>query len=95
MPPLLPLEDDQEVTLEPEETIGERIKLITRKRKAIVPGLEILTPNKLLSRLPILLSQMNAGKNSYKLKNEMRQILHLLYQHHEITKKVYNNLIKS
>ena len=58
-------------------------------------GLEILTPNKLLTRLPILLAQIKAGNNSNKLKNELRQILYLLYQHHKITKKVYNNLIKS
>ena len=57
-------------------------------------GLEILTPKKLLTRLPILLAQIKAGNNSYKLKNEIRQILHLLYQHNKITKKVYNNLIK-
>ena len=31
-------------------------------------GLEILTPNKLLARLPILLAQMKAGNNSYNLK---------------------------
>ena len=57
--------------------------------------LNILTPNKLLTRLPIILAQMKAGNNSYKLKNEIRQILNLLYQRSKITKKVYNNLIKS
>ena len=39
-------------------------------------GLKILTPNKLLTRLPILLAQIKAGNNSYKLKNEIRQILY-------------------
>ena len=37
-------------------------------------GLKILTPNKLLTRLPILLAQIKAGNNSYKLKNKIRQI---------------------
>ena len=46
-----------------------------------------MTPNKLLTRLPILLAQMKAGNNSYKLKNEIRQILYFLYQHNKITKK--------
>ena len=32
-------------------------------------GLKILTPNKLLTRLPILLTQIRAGNNPYKLKN--------------------------
>ena len=54
-------------------------------------GLKILTPNKLLTRLPILLAQIKAGNNPYNLKNEIRQILHLLYQHNKIIKKIYNN----
>ena len=32
-------------------------------------GLKILTPNKLLTRLPILLAQIKAGNNSKELKN--------------------------
>ena len=58
-------------------------------------GLKVLAPNKLLTRLPILLAQIKAGNNSLKLKNETRQILYLLYHHSKITKKVYNNLIQS
>ena len=58
-------------------------------------GLTILTPNKLLTRSPILLAQIKAENNSYKLKNEIIKILYLLYQHNKITKNVYNNLIKS
>ena len=54
-----------------------------------------LTPNKLLTRFPMLLAQVKTGNNSYKLKNEIRQILYLLYQHYKIIRKVYNNLIKS
>ena len=57
-------------------------------------GLKILTPNKLLTRLTILLAQINAGNNLNKLKNEFRQILSL-FQHNNIPKKAYNNLIKS
>ena len=37
--------------------------------------LKILTPMKLLIRLPALLAQTKAGNNSYKLKNEIKQIL--------------------
>ena len=58
-------------------------------------GFKILAPNKLLTRLPILLVQIKSGNNSYKLKNEIRQILYLLYQRINITKKLYSNLIKS
>ena len=56
--------------------------------------LKILAPNKLLSRLRILLAQIKAG-NSYKLKNEIRQILYFLHWQNKVTKKVSNNLIKS
>ena len=42
-------------------------------------GLKILTPNKLLTRLPLLLVEIKAGTNSCKLKYKIRQILHLLY----------------
>ena len=38
---------------EPEKTIAERIKLNLRKTKRTWTGLEILTWNKLLTRLPI------------------------------------------
>ena len=42
-------------------------------------GLKILTPNQMLSRLPITLAQLKAGNNSDKLKNEIRQLLYSLY----------------
>ena len=92
---MLALEGDEELKLESEETIAERIKLNPRKRKNTGTGIKILTPNKLLTRLPVLLVQIKAGNNSCKLKTEIRQILYLLYQHNKITKKVYNNLTKS
>ena len=50
--------------------------------------LRILSPNKLLTRLSILLAQIKAGNNLDKLKNEVRQILYLLYQHEKITNNV-------
>ena len=58
-------------------------------------GLKILTPNKSLTRLPILLAQVKAGNNSYKLKNEVRLTPYLFFQHNKITKNFYNNSIKS
>ena len=49
----------------------------------------------MLQRLPITLAQVKAGNNSQNLLNEIRQIIYSLYQSKEITKKVYNNLMKS
>ena len=58
-------------------------------------GLKILTNKQMLNRLPILLAQLQAGNNSKKLKNEIRQILYSLYRSKVLTKTMYNNLIKS
>ena len=57
-------------------------------------GLKVLTPNQMLQRLPIALAQIKAGNNSESLLNEIRQVVYSLYQSKEITKKVYNNIIK-
>ena len=66
-----------------------------KKEKNTGADLKNINPIKLLTRIPISLAQIKAGNNSYKLKNEIRQILYLLYQHNKITKKLYNNCIKS
>ena len=58
-------------------------------------GLKILTPNQMLKRLPIALAQIKPGNNSETLLNEIRQIVYSLYRSKEITKKVYNKIIKS
>ena len=63
--------------------------------KAKRAGLKILTNKQMLKRLPIVLAQIQAGNNSNKLKNEVRQILYSLYRSKVLTKTVYNNLIKS
>ena len=49
-------------------------------------GLKSLTPKQMLQRLPIALAS---------LLNEIRQIVYSLHQSKEITKKVYNDIIKS
>ena len=55
--------------------------------------IKILAPNQMLNRLPIALAQLNAGNNSNKFKNEIRQPLYSLYCSKNMTKQVYNNLI--
>ena len=58
-------------------------------------GLKVLTPKQMLKRLPIALAQISTGNISESLLNEIRQIVYSLYRSKEITKKVYNNIIKS
>ena len=67
----------------------------SKQNKTEGKGLKILTPKQILQRLPIALVQLKAGNNSESLLNEIRQIVYYLYQSKQITKKVYNNIIKS
>ena len=55
--------------------------------------LKILTPDQMLSRLPITLAQLNAENNPEKLKNEIRQLLCFLYRSKNLTKNVYKSLV--
>ena len=57
--------------------------------------LKILTSKQLLQRLPIALAQTKSGNNLESLLNEIRNIVYSLHQSKEISKKVYNNIIKS
>lgn len=57
------------------------LKSEMKKTKTRGSGVKILTLNKMLTRLPVLLAQVQVANNSYKVKNEIRQILYLLYQH--------------
>ena len=67
------------------------INLKQAKHKATKgEGLEIITPKQILT-----FAQVKAGNNSENLSNEIRQIVYFLYQSKELTKKVYNNIIKS
>ena len=63
------------------------------KQKQQGLGLKILTPNQMLSRLPITLAQLKAGNNSVKIKNENRQLLYSLYRSKKFTKQLYKSLI--
>ena len=49
-------------------------------------GLKILTPNQMLSRL-------NTGNNSDKLKNEISQLLYSLCRSKKLTKQLYKSLV--
>ena len=72
--------------------IVERI-LELNSEKQLGLGLKILTPNQMLSRLPITLAQLKAGNNSEKLKNEIRQLFYSLYRSKKLTKQLYKSLI--
>ena len=52
----------------------------TKYRATKRTGIQILTPIKMLQRLPIALAQVKPSNNSESLLNEIRQILYSLYQ---------------
>ena len=47
----------------------------------------------MLDRLPIVLAQLQAGNNSNKLRNEIRQLLYSLYRSKNMTKQIYKSVI--
>ena len=73
------------------EIVEESLKFNKQNQKG--EGLKILTPNQLLSKLPIPLAQLKAGNNSEKLKNDIRQLLYSLYRSKKLTKEIYKSLV--
>ena len=76
-------------------TIKKITKTSSKEEPEIGKGLKILTPKQMITRLPILLAQKQAGSNSQKLNNEIRQIIYSLYWSKNLSKTDYNNLINS
>ena len=87
---------EKEREIEKPDKIVEIVREILgfNKQKQKRQGIKILTPNQMLSRLPISLAPLEAGNSSNKLENEIRQLLYSLYRSKNVTKQVYNNLIK-
>ena len=87
---------EEEREIEKPDEIVEIVEDIIRlnKQKQEGRGLKIPTSSQMLTRLPIPLVQVKAGNNSEKLKNEIRQLLYSLYHSKNMSKQVYNNLIK-
>ena len=58
-------------------------------------GLKILTLQQMLSRLPISLAQLNAGNNSEKLKNEIKQLLYSVYRSKKLNKTIDKHFVNT
>ena len=69
--------------LESEESAAQR-------RNQRGQGLKILTPQQMLSRLPISLAQLNVRNNSEELKNEIS-----LHRSKKLSKTIYNHLMNT
>ena len=85
---------EDEIKIENPDKIVEIFKKIPRfNKQQRGKGLKILTPNQMLSRLPVNLAQLKGGNNSEKLKNEITQLLYSLYRWKKLTKQIYKSLI--
>ena len=81
-------EEEEEI-----EKLGEVIDIVKEilefnKQNQQELGLKILTPDQMLSILPISLAQLKAGNNSQKLENEIWQLLYSLYRSKKFTKQL-------
>ena len=81
--------EDPEMIVE----IVEKILKFNKQNQQKGQGIKILTPNQMLNRLPIALAQLQAGNNSNKLKNEIRQLLYSLYRSKNMAKQTYKSLV--
>ena len=71
---------DKKFKIEENEKIIDIVERILKlnNENQLGEGLKTLTPNQMLSILPISLAQLKARNNSEKLKNEIRQLLYSL-----------------
>ena len=74
---------------------GAKQNRMKQIKKPTGTGLKISTPTQMFQIFPMALAQVKADNNTENLFNEIRQIVYYLNQSKEITKKVYNNIIKS
>ena len=72
---------DRRFKIEENEKIIDIVQRILKlnNKNQLGAGLKILTPDQMLSRLPVTLAQLKAGNNSQKLTNEIRWLLYSLY----------------
>ena len=70
--------DEQLDTADIPELDSEESTEKNNEQRGVEP--KILTPDQMLSRLPITLAQLKSGNNSQKLINEIRQLLYSLHR---------------
>ena len=75
------IEENQKITGTVKRTLEFNNKIQSAQ------GLKILTPSQMFSIFSISLAQINAGNNSEKLKNKIRQMFYSLYRSNKLTKK--------
>ena len=97
--PLVPIAETDDEEDEQPEIIGipelQSEESAAQRREHEGKELKILTPQQMLSRLPISLAQLKAGNNSGKLKNEIRKLLYSWYRSKKLSKTIYNSFMNT
>ena len=87
---------ENEIEIEkPDKTVDIIEKILEFNRQNNRTRIKILTPEQMLSRLPITLAQLKSENNTENLNNEIRQLLYSLYRSKRLSKTIYNGLIKT
>ena len=87
---------ENEIEIEkPDKTVDIIEKILEFNRQNNRTRIKMLTPEQMLSRLPITLAQLKSENNTENLNNEIRQLLYSLYRSKRLSKIIYNGLIKT
>ena len=89
--------EDDAAKIEENKKIADIVERILELKKKIQSGqgLKMLSPSQMPSGLSVSLAQLNAGNNSEKLKNEIRQLFIFFVHIKKINQKIYYNLINT
>ena len=87
---------ENEIEIEkPDKTVDIIENILEFNRQNNRTRIKMLTPEQMLSRLPITLAQLKSENNTENLNNEIRQLLYSLYRSKRLSKTIYNGLIKT
>ena len=88
---------DDAAKIEENKKITDIVKRILELKNKIKSeqGLKILSLSQMPNGLSVSLAQLNAGNNSEKLKNEIRQLFIFFVHIKKINQKIYYNLINT
>ena len=86
-------EDDKDEIEKIISAVDKVLELDREEKKG--KGLKIITPQQMLSKVPISLAQLKAGNNFEKVNNEIRQLLYSLYTSRKLSKTIYEHLINA
>ena len=79
------------------ELFDDYSTIASEVKRKIIPGggIKILTPKKILRRLPTAIAEIKAGNTCENLLHKIRQIIYSSYQTNTTNKKINNDILNS